>query len=53
MKQFFNFLRAVADGISTGLSSSGVVSRYNLGSSANVAAIVRLLVILIFRIFAR
>lgn len=39
-----NFLRAVADGVSTGLSSSGVVSKYNLGSSANVAAIMKVMI---------
>lgn len=39
-----NFLRAVADGISTGLSSSGVVSKYKLGSSANVAAIMKVMI---------
>lgn len=39
-----NFLRAVADGISTGLSSSHIVSKYKLGSSANVAAIMKVMV---------
>ena len=38
-----NFLRAVASGISTGLSKADVVSRYKLGSSANVAAIQKLM----------
>lgn len=39
-----NFLRAIADGVSTGLSSSGIVSRYKLGSSANVAAITKVMI---------
>lgn len=39
-----NFLRAVADGISTGLSSSRVISKYNLGSSANVTAITKVMI---------
>jgi hypothetical protein len=34
-----NFLRAVADGIDSGLSSGKIIQRYNLGSSANVAII--------------
>ena len=34
-----NFLRAVADGIDSGLSSGKTIQRYNLGSSANVAII--------------
>lgn len=38
-----NFLRAVADGVSTGLSSANIISRYKLGSSANVAAISKLM----------
>ena len=33
-----NFLKAVANGISTGLSKADVISKYKLGSSANVAA---------------
>lgn len=33
------YLKALADGITEGLSSSEVVSKYRLGSSANVAAI--------------
>ena len=36
-----NFLRAVADGHDSGLSSSQIIKRYNLGSSANVATIVK------------
>lgn len=34
-----NYLRAVADGINTGLSSGRTIQQYNLGSSANVATI--------------
>lgn len=34
-----NFLRCVADGIHTGLSSAKVINRYNLVSSANVAIV--------------
>lgn len=34
-----NFLRAVADGNTQGLSSAHIISKYKLGSSANVAAI--------------
>lgn len=36
-----NFLRAVSDGIHKGFSSSAVVSKYRLGSSANVVALKR------------
>ena len=36
-----NFLRAVADGNNSGLSSSQIIKRYNLGSSANVATITK------------
>lgn len=39
-----NFLRAIADGVSSGLSSSGIISRYKLGSSANVAAITKVMI---------
>lgn len=39
-----NFLRAVSDGISSSLSSSKVVSKYKLGSSANVAAIIKVMI---------
>ena len=38
-----NFLYAVADGVSNGLSKANVVSKYKLGSSANVAAINKLM----------
>lgn len=38
-----NFLRAVSDGISKGLTTANVVSRYKLGSSANVVAITRMM----------
>lgn len=38
-----NFLRAVANGVTTGLSSSNVISKYKLGSSANVAAMNKVL----------
>lgn len=34
-----NYLRAVADGINSGLSAGKTIQRYNLGSSANVATI--------------
>ena len=34
-----NFLKALSEGISTGLSTDKVISQYNLGSSANVASI--------------
>ena len=34
-----NFLRAVADGHNTGLSSAQIIQEYHLGSSANVAII--------------
>lgn len=36
-----NYLRAVADGVNDGLSSSQTISNYNLGSSANVAIIMK------------
>ena len=38
-----NYLRAVADGISSGLSSAYVISKYKLGNSANVAAAAKVL----------
>lgn len=38
-----NFLKAVADGVSSGFSTSYVISKYKLGSSANVAAILKTL----------
>lgn len=34
-----NFLRAIADGHHTGLSSAEIIQRYHLGSSANVSII--------------
>lgn len=34
-----NFLRAVADGHNTGLSSAQIIQEYHLGSSANVVII--------------
>ena len=39
-----NFLRAVADGNNNGLSSSQTIRRYNLGSSSNVAIIMKSLI---------
>ena len=39
-----NFLRAVADGNNSGLSSGQIIKRYNLGSSANVATIMKSLI---------
>ena len=33
------FLRALSDGVTSGFSSSGIISKYKLGTSANVAAI--------------
>ena len=39
-----NFLRAVADGNNIGLSSSQTIKQYNLGSSANVAIIMKSLI---------
>lgn len=39
-----NFLKAVANGISTGLSKADIVSKYKLGSSANVAAIQKIMI---------
>lgn len=36
-----NFLHAVSDGNNSGLSSSQTIKRYNLGSSANVATIMK------------
>lgn len=38
-----NFLHAISDGICKGLSSSAVISKYKLGSSANVAAMTKTL----------
>lgn len=38
-----NFLKAVANGVSTGLSRAEIISKYKLGSSANVAAITKLM----------
>jgi len=38
-----NFLRAVANGITSGFSQSNTISRYKLGSSANVVAIIKTL----------
>lgn len=39
-----NFLRAVAEGVTSGFSQSSTISRYKLGSSANVAAITNTLI---------
>lgn len=39
-----NFLRAVADGTGNGFSSNQIIKRYNLGSSANVATIMKSLI---------
>ena len=39
-----NFLHALADGNSTGLSSSKIIQRYNLGSTSNVAIITKSLI---------
>lgn len=39
----FNLLRAVADGVTSGFSTSYVISKYKLGSSANVVAILKVL----------
>jgi len=39
-----HFLKAVASGISTGLSKAEIVSKYKLGSSANVAAIQKIMI---------
>ena len=38
-----NYLKAVSNGISSGLSSSHVISKYKLGNSANVAAAAKVL----------
>ena len=38
-----SLLRAVADGVESGLSSGTVISRYNLGSSSNVSIIMKVL----------
>lgn len=38
-----NLLRAVADGVSTGFMTSRTISRYKLGSSANVISLMRVL----------
>ena len=38
-----NYLRAVADGISSGLSSANVIGKYKLGNSANVPAAAKVL----------
>jgi uncharacterized protein len=40
----FNFLKALAEGIHTGLSSKDVVHRYQLGTSANVLKIKKVLI---------
>jgi hypothetical protein len=39
-----NFLRALADGIHTNLSSISVIQQYGLGSSSNVAIIKKSLI---------
>ena len=39
-----NFLKAVANGVSSGLSKANIVSKYKLGSSANVAAIRKIMI---------
>ena len=38
-----NLLRAVADGVTSGFSTSHIVSKYKLGSSANAVAIMKVL----------
>ncbi len=40
----FNFLKALADGVTTNLSSRDIISRYELGTSANVLKIKKALV---------
>ncbi|MCQ2168666.1 MAG: ATP-binding protein [Bacteroidales bacterium] len=39
----FNFLKAIAEGVSSGFTSSHVISKYKLGSSANVVALMKTL----------
>ena len=39
-----NFLRALAEGVSSGFSSKDIIQRYNLGTSSNVAVIKRALI---------
>ena len=40
----FNFLKALAEGVHTGLSSKEIVNKYQLGTSANVLKIKKVLI---------
>lgn len=39
-----NFLRAVIDGVSKEISAQGIIQKYRLGSSANVAIVKKALI---------